>query len=222
MHLYEQSFSIPRVAEDRGLISHFAATTARLLERGESPVRFVVSSTTRESYECEVGVLASDAKQPVAHPSIFEFRKRAFECTSKFNVVFLVPTGMNAEIGGHAGDACPTARLLASVCDTLVTHPNVVNGSDINEMPENSLYVEGSVACRLLMGAVGLEPTRSNRVLFVIDKHEDEAYSNAAINAFNAARAVLWPFGLENSNARPTSRARFRILRIGQGHGKRR
>jgi hypothetical protein len=86
------------------------------------------------------------------------------------------------------------ARLIASVADTLITHPNVVNGSDINELPDNGLYVEGSVICRMLMGTVGLQRVRSNRVLLVIDRHEDAAYSNAAINAANAARAC---YGLE-------------------------
>ena len=71
----------------------------------------------------------------------------------------------------------------------LIVHPNVVNASDINEMPENALYVEGSVICRLLMGTAGLQRVRSNRVLVVIDRHEEIAYSNAAINAVNAARA---------------------------------
>jgi hypothetical protein len=81
------------------------------------------------------------------------------------------------------------AQLLASVCDNLILHPNVVNASDINEMPANALYVEGSVICRLLMGTAGLRRVRSNRVLVVIDRHEEVAYSNAAINAINAARA---------------------------------
>ena len=127
-------------------------------------------------------------------PSIFEFRKRPSENTEDFNVVLLVPTGMNASIGGHAGDAGPVARLVASVCDTLILHPNVVNASDINEMPDNALYVEGSVICRLLMGTVGLQRVRNNRVLVVIDRHEEVAYTNAAINALNAARAC---YGLE-------------------------
>ncbi|MCZ6820872.1 MAG: DUF3326 domain-containing protein, partial [Calditrichaeota bacterium] len=44
--------------------------------------------------------------------------------------------------------------LLASCCDQLITHPNVVNASDINELPANAHYVEGSVLCRLLMMAL--------------------------------------------------------------------
>ena len=85
-----------------------------------------------------------------------------------------MPTGIGAELGGHAGDAGPVARLLAEVSDTLILHPNVVNASDINEMPANALYVEGSVITRLLLGTAGLLPVRSNRVLVVIDAHPDE------------------------------------------------
>ena len=104
-------------------------------------------------------------------------------------MAFLVPTGIGTEIGGHAGDATPAARLIAEVCDTVILHPNVVNASDINEMPTNALYVEGSVITRLLMGTVGLAPSRANRVLVIIDAHEDVLFVNAAINAVNAARA---------------------------------
>ena len=53
------------------------------------------------------------------------------------NVVFIIPTGIGCEIGGHAGDASTSAKLLASACDKLIIHPNVVNASDINEMGEN-------------------------------------------------------------------------------------
>ena len=84
----------------------------------------------------------------------------------------------------------PVAKLLAQSCDTLITHPNVVNASDINEMPENALYLEGSVLSRLLMGTIGLQRVRSNRVLVVIDKHENELFTNAAINAVSGARAT--------------------------------
>ena len=114
------------------------------------------------------------------------------ERVAKFNVVFLIPTGIGAEIGGHAGDATPAARLIAETCDTLILHPNVVNASDINEMPTNSLYVEGSVITRLLMGTVGLAPVRSNRVLVILDGRGETIFVNAAINAVSAARASYW------------------------------
>lgn len=104
-------------------------------------------------------------------------------------MVHLVPTGIGAEIGGHAGDATPTATLLASVCDTLVTHPNVVNASDVIDLPNNALYVEGSVICRLLMGTVGLQSTRANRLLVLMDAHEKPLFNSAVVNSVSAARA---------------------------------
>jgi hypothetical protein len=197
MRLCEHEWNLAWPGDTHNLLGHFARMVQERLAEGEHAVRFVVCSTdlTSQSCHCEVGILSTSTGSrqepctPQAIPSIFDFRKRAFENSARFNVVFLVPTGINATIGGHAGDAGPVAQLLASVCDTLVLHPNVVNASDINEMPANALYVEGSVICRLLMGTAGLRRVRSNRVLVVIDRHEEIAYSNAAINAVNAARA---------------------------------
>ncbi len=122
-------------------------------------------------------------------PPLFELRRRVVENTDRFNAVLLVPTGIGAEIGGHAGDAGPVATLLAAVCDRLITHPNVVNASDIIDLPANAWYVEGSVISRLLLGGVGLRPARNNRLLVVIGHHSDELFVNAAINSVNAARA---------------------------------
>ncbi len=101
-------------------------------------------------------------------------------------VVMIVPTGIGAEIGGHAGDANPAARLLGACCDTLILHPNVVNASDINEMPENSLYVEGSILDRFLRGELELEPRRHNRILVVANK----PVGPETINAVGASRAT--------------------------------
>ena len=50
--------------------------------------------------------------------------------------VLVIPTGLGARIGGNAGDGNPVAKLMAACCDTLITHPNVVNASDINEMTD--------------------------------------------------------------------------------------
>ena len=74
-----------------------------------------------------------------------------------FNAVFIIPTGIGCTIGGHAGDATPAARLIASICDILIIHPNVVNASDINEMTENMWYVEGSILDRFLNNLVFLK-----------------------------------------------------------------
>ncbi len=100
--------------------------------------------------------------------------------------IFIVPTGIGAEIGGHAGDANAAAKLIASVSDTLIVHPNVVNASDINEMTENMLYVEGSIIDRFLEGQIGLDTVSSNRILVAINTLKPEL-----INAVSAARATV-------------------------------
>lgn len=102
------------------------------------------------------------------------------------NVVFIIPTGIGCTIGGHAGDATPAAKLIAQTCDKLILHPNVVNASDINEMPANSLYVEGSILDRFLEGSIELEETRSNRVLVAVSP----PIKPETVNAVNAARVT--------------------------------
>ena len=197
MLLLEKEFDIPAVSGHQDLLRYLEARVKREVPDGAVPVRLVVSRTDRGWYHCEAGCLTGARQSGSPTPeSIFSFTKRPLEDVGSFNAVLLVPTGIGAEIGGHAGDAAPVGRLLATVCDTLITHPNVVNASDINEIPDNALYVEGSVICRLLMGTAGLQRVRANRVLVVIDDHKKETFVNAAINSVNAARAS---YGLQCS-----------------------
>ena len=191
MLLYERETRIPPMAEDGNPIEYFQYSIDELLPVDELPVRFAVTKSGPEGYNCELGVLADMQDCSCAGPNrLFDFVPRDVENTEQFNVVLLVPTGIGAEIGGHAGDAGPVARLLASVCDTLITHPNVVNASDINELPENGLYVEGSVICRMLMGTAALRKVRSNRILLVMDEHTQPDITELVINSASAARAT--------------------------------
>lgn len=103
------------------------------------------------------------------------------------NIVLIVPTGIGAEIGGHAGDANPVAKLIGKCCDKLITHPNVVNASDINEMTENTLYVEGSQLDRFLRGEIFLKEVFYNKILLVVNK----PLNNDTVNAVNAARVTI-------------------------------
>lgn len=161
------------------------------------PVRFVVNATGETSWRCDVAVVEGVAPELTARShSLFEFRKREAENTHAFNVALVIPTGIACTIGGHAGDANPVVKLLASVCDTLITHPNAVNASDLNELPDNALYVEGSTLSRLLMGTAGLRPTRANRVLAAVEAHEQAPVLNAALNSVAAAVAT---FGLSST-----------------------
>jgi len=102
------------------------------------------------------------------------------------NVVMIIPTGIGCVIGGHCGDGNAPARLLGACCDNLVLHPNVVNASDLNEMPANALYVEGNHLDRFLQGKLFLQKVKSNRVLVVVNKADYQS-----INAVSAARATI-------------------------------
>lgn len=175
---------------------HPLAEVGRLVEGaldvGEAPVRFAVAASDKRRWHAEVDVAEDLPPERAAMlPSVFDVRVREAEDARRFTAVLVVPTGIGCEIGGHAGDAMPVAALVASACDTLVTHPNVVNGSDLMELPSNALYVEGSVVSRLLAGTVGLRPVRSNRVLSVIDHHPVAKYQDAAVNSVSAARMSL-------------------------------
>ncbi len=177
------------------------SSVANSLADDETPVRFAVANSDDAGYHCELGVIAGEHSHAVS--PLFEFRSRTYESQDAFNVVFMVPTGIGAEIGGHSGDATPAAILLAHIADTLITHPNVVNASDINELPSNGMYVEGSVLTRLMMGTVGLRPARANRVLVALDASYNERYAKYTVNAVNAARATYGLNCADIVNVRP-------------------
>lgn len=155
-------------------------------------VRFAVTDNTGGINNFESSLLLDRWPEKYTFPSLSGFKPRDLRMRppgNDFNVVMIIPTGIGCEIGGHAGDANPVAMLLAQTCDNLILHPNVVNASDLNEMPSNSMYVEGSTIDRLLNGTIGLAPVRANRILVVIDQHEDPELVDKTINMVNAAQA---------------------------------
>ena len=186
----EKEVSIPAVPLDREAFGQVERSLRPLLANDAWPLRFAVARSDRQSFHCEIGSLSlselAAGRRPV---SIFEFQPRRTRREDRFVTVFLVPTGIGAEIGGHSGDATPVAQLLAAASDVLVTHPNVLNAADINEMSPDMLYVEGSVISRMMMGGIGLVRPRANRILAVIGPHEDQVFVESAINVCNAARA---------------------------------
>lgn len=190
---YEEVLEIPQPV-DRPLLEHLSQSLRSRIAPDLVPVRVAVARSDRTSLQCEVGVVAGLTETDRSRiGSIFEFRRLRRRPDGAFTTVFLVPTGIGCTVGGHAGDATPAARLLAAVSDRLITHPNVVNASDLNELPDNGLYVEGSVLARFLLGTIGLEATRANRVLAVVDSHPDPFFTAAAVNSVSAARST---FGL--------------------------
>ena len=158
-----------------------------------APIRLAMTGRDARGAICEMEAISANRNAKVRLPSsVFDYRPRTTERTSAFNAVMLIPTGTDCAIGGHAGDATPSARVLASQCDNLILHPNVVNASDVNEQTDNCLYVEGSIICRLMMGTVGLRKVRQNRVLLVTEERPDAPHVvDNTINCAEGARATL-------------------------------
>jgi hypothetical protein len=193
MILTQRDIDLPQHTGNSSLISFLERQIKTRMGTGEIPIRFCITKTGDRKYQCELGILRNGegTLSPNIDSSIFNFAPRKMENTDKFNAVLLVPTGIGAELGGHSGDAGALARFIAGGCDKLITHPNVVNASDVNELPENGLYVEGSVITSLMMGTTGLQEVRSNRVMLVIDKREEHQIPELSINTVSTARAAV-------------------------------
>ncbi len=117
--------------------------------------------------------------------------------TPLFTAVQLIPTGVGAAIGGYAGDGGPATKLLASVVDRLVTHPNAVNGADLFALPPNGLYVEGRALDEWLAGRLALRPVRAQRIGLLIDSAVEAMPPGTLPGLLNAADAVRAVHGID-------------------------
>jgi len=108
-----------------------------------------------------------------------------------YTAVLVVPTGIGAAIGGYAGDALPVARGLAAVVDTLITHPNVMNGAQLYWPVANALYVEGYGLDQFAAGRWGLRPVHGNRIGLVLDQGIETELRWRHLQAAEATRATL-------------------------------
>ena len=89
--------------------------------------------------------------------------------TDPFPTLLIIPTGIGCSVGGYAGDAIPVARLLASVSDCLITHPNVMNGGSLYWPDTCIQYVEGYSLNLFAAGEVFLKPVRQQKVGLLLD-----------------------------------------------------
>ncbi len=110
---------------------------------------------------------------------------------NKFIAIQIVPTGVGAAIGGFVGDATPATNVIASIADTIITHPNVVNGVTMELARKNSLYVEGYTLDRFFKNEIVLREVRSNKLGVIIDKgYENKKSFDLLINTIDAIRTV--------------------------------
>jgi hypothetical protein len=108
-----------------------------------------------------------------------------------YTVVLIVPTGIGASIGGYAGDAIPVAKAIASTCDRLITHPNVLNGAQLYWNLPNALYVEGYALDQFATGNWGLSPVHQNRIGLILDAGIEPELRSRHLQVADAARATL-------------------------------
>ena len=108
--------------------------------------------------------------------------------------LMLVPTGIGCAIGGYAGDALPSARLLAAASGCLITHPNVMNGAALYWSDPRIHYVEGYGLDRFAAGEWLLRPVRRQRIGLLLDAAIEPELVQRQIQLAEACRATL---GLE-------------------------
>jgi hypothetical protein len=108
-----------------------------------------------------------------------------------YTAVLIIPTGIGAAIGGYAGDALPVARAIASVCDRLITHPNVLNGAQLYWSMPNVFYVEGYALDKFAASCWALHPVRQNRIGLILDQGIEPELQVRQLQAAEAARATL-------------------------------
>jgi glycosyltransferase involved in cell wall biosynthesis len=164
---------------------------AEELGPGRHPLRFYVAGIDGRMVDLEVTILEYSREHRYApildKVEVFTPRRKTHQSVP-FAVAQIVPTGIRCEFGGYAGDAAPATNLLASVAELVVTHPNAVNASEINEMAANVLYVEGRSLDDFLLGHVGLRRGRGNPIGTFIDPTGHE-YRDEMVNVLNAGRA---------------------------------
>ena len=105
--------------------------------------------------------------------------------------LMLVPTGIGCDIGGYAGDALPSARLLAAASGCLITHPNVMNGASLYWSDSRVHYVEGYGIDRFAVGEWALRPVRRQRIGLLLDAGIELDLALRQIQVAEGCRASL-------------------------------
>ena len=108
--------------------------------------------------------------------------------------LMLVPTGIGCDIGGYAGDALPSARLLAAASGCLITHPNVMNGASLYWSDSRVHYVEGYGLDRFAVGEWALRSVRRQRIGLLLDAGIEPELAQRQIQVAEGCHATL---GLE-------------------------
>ena len=110
---------------------------------------------------------------------------------SPLPALMVVPTGIGCAIGGYAGDALPSARLLAAASGCLITHPNVMNGASLYWKDPRIHYVEGYGIDRFAAGDWALRPIRQQRIGLLLDAGIEPELRQRHLQVADGCRATL-------------------------------
>jgi len=191
MLIDNQQHIIP-LKQNRSWLDTISTWIEQHLDPDEYPLRFAIVAVEDGAAKLEITTLKYSIDSPYAQSlqtiEVLQPRKKVFQ-DFPFGIVQIIPTGVGCEIGGFAGDANPATHLLAATVDFLVTHPNAVNASELNEMADNVLYVEGKALDDFLLGHLGLMPVTSNKIGTFVDVSGID-HLDYVINTLNAGLAV--------------------------------
>lgn len=112
-----------------------------------------------------------------------------FGC-SPFYAALVIPTGLGASQGGYGGDASVWLNGLASVCDGLITHPNVANAAAFQRLPANAWYCEGYWLDAWFAGEVALLPPSHHRIGVLLDAGMEAGMAILQRNTIEAVKTV--------------------------------
>jgi hypothetical protein len=191
MKLENRTIHVPLAGQGMWL-SVLSRAVAHELGQGAYPLRLSIAEVRERTAVAEVTVLSLSDDEARRHDidgaALLAPRRKEWQAGA-FAVVNVVPTGVRCEFGGYAGDACPATNLLAAAADVLITHPNAVNASELNEMAPGVLYVEGKTLDDFLLGHLGLLPIAGNRIGTFVDPR-GVGFLDEVTGAFDAARTA--------------------------------
>jgi hypothetical protein len=173
-------------------LGHIASAVRGHIGATACPIRFSIVAAEGAHLRAEVTVANHEPGEPYADAlGVMEIEapRRKSHQSATFAVAQIVPTGIRCAYGGYAGDATPATNLLAAAADLVVTHPNAVNASDINEQAANVLYVEGRALDAFLLGHLALRRSRGNRIGTFVDPTGAD-HLDDVVHVVNAARAA--------------------------------
>ena len=183
---------IIKIEEEKPWLKRISSWINKELKDNQYPLRFAIVGVANNEIIIDATIVTYNLDRSYSHKfntiELLDPKQKSYQ-DSSFGVVQIIPTGIGCEIGGFAGDACPATNLLASAADFVVTHPNAVNASDINEMAANVLYVEGKTLDDFLLGHFGLMPVNSNKIGTFVDISGID-YLDYVVNTLNSARCV--------------------------------